>query len=116
MREILSAMDAGNERAKLAFQIYAHRLTREIGGMLAVLEGLDALVFTGGVGENCAPLREQVCRSLAFLGLMLDDAKNAHPGQDQDIAAGESRVRVLVIRANEEWEIARECHRLVFSF
>src|SRR5580698_9233533 len=66
MREILAAIEAGNPRAKLAFDIYAHRLSREIGAMLVVLGGLDALVFTGGVGENCAPLREQVSGQLRF--------------------------------------------------
>jgi acetate kinase len=86
MREILAAIDQGNERARLAFDIYAHRLLREIGGMIAVLAGLDVLVFTGGVGENCAPLRERVAESLAFL-----------------------KPKILVIHAEEEWEIAREC-------
>ena len=67
MREILTAVDRGEPRAQLAFDIYAHRLVREIGSMLAVLGGADALVFTGGVGENCAPLRERVVRQLEFL-------------------------------------------------
>jgi acetate kinase len=113
MRDVLNAIEAGNERARIAFDVYAHRLTREIGGMLAVLGGVDALVFTAGVGENCAPLRQVVCERLAFLGLTLDTAKNAQPDLDEDIAAPDSHVRVLVIRANEEWEIARECHRLI---
>jgi acetate kinase len=91
MREVLAAMDQGNERARLAFDIYTHRLLREIGGMIAVLGGLDALVFTGGVGENCAPLRERVAENLEFL-----------------------KPRILVIHAEEEWEIAREC-RLLFT-
>jgi len=73
---------------------------------------VDALVFTGGVGENCAPLRETVCGRLGFLGLKLDGAKNAEPKLDQDVSAAESLVRVLVVRAQEEWEIARECHQL----
>ena len=116
MREIVEAMAAGNSRAHLAFDIYAHRLMREVGGMLAVLGGVDALVFTGGVGENCAPLRQMVCDGLAFLGLKLDETKNAQPRLDEDIATPDSSVRVLVIRANEEWEIARECHKLVSRF
>jgi acetate kinase len=112
MREILAAIAQGNQRARLAYEIYAHRLTREIGAMLAVLGGLDALVFTGGIGENCAPLRQDVCAQLGFLGLKLDPARNAHPDLDQNIAAAGSPVPVLVIRADEDWEIARECHRL----
>jgi len=111
MREVLAAMEAGNDRARLAFEIYAHRLVREIGGMLGVLGGLDALVFTGGVGENCPPLRKIVCDRLAFLGVKLDANKNDRPNPDEDIAAAASRIRVLVVRANEEWQIARECHR-----
>lgn len=110
MRKIESAIDAGNQRAQLAFDVYVHRLLRELGAMLAVLGGADAIIFTGGVGENSARLRERVCDNLGFLGLELDAAKNARPGADQDIAAPDSRLRVLVIRAQEEWEIARECH------
>jgi len=112
MREIQSAMDAGKERAQLAFDLYVHRLVRELGGMLAVLGGVDAIVFTGGVGENSPRIRARACANLGFLGLELDAEKNAHPSSDDDIAAPHSRVRVLVIRAQEEWEIARECHRL----
>ncbi|HTS46665.1 MAG TPA: acetate kinase [Bryobacteraceae bacterium] len=112
MREIVQAMQKGNERGQLAYDVFAHRLTREIGAMLAVLGGLDALVFTAGIGENCAPLRETVCAGLGFVGLKLDSGSNANPKLDQDISAAESLVRVLVIRAQEEWEIARECRKL----
>lgn len=112
MREILAAIEQGNPRAKLAFDIYAHRLCREVGSMLAVLGGLDALVFTGGVGEHCAPLRERVCAQLGFLGLRLDFQKNASAHPDVEIAAADSAIRVLVIQANEELEMARECVRL----
>ena len=111
MREILEAVEKGNERARLAYDIYAHRLTREIGAMLAVLGGADAIVFTGGIGENCAPLRKDVCEQLQFAGLKLDASKNARPDLDQNIAAAGSSVQVLVIRADEDGEIARECRR-----
>jgi acetate kinase len=113
MRDILAAAESGHERALLAFDVYVHRLVREMGGMLAVLGGLDALVFTGGVGENCPPLRDAAARQFAFLGLKLDPAKNAAPHRDQDVAAADSAVHVLVIHAEEEWEIARECYRIV---
>ena len=113
MREILAAIEKGNERARLAYDIYAHRLTREIGAMLAVLGGVDAIVFTGGIGENCSPLRAEVClRSSRFLGLKLDAAKNVSPTLDENIAAPDSPVQILVIRADEDSEIARECLRL----
>jgi acetate kinase len=113
MREILAAIGRGDGRARLAFDVYTHRLCREIGAMTASLGGLDALVFTAGIGENCPPLRTAACERLAFLGMRLDEAKNAHPAMDSDIAAADSRVRVLVIRADEDWAIACECHRLL---
>lgn len=112
MREILAAMDRGHERARLAFDIYVHRLCREIGGMVASLGGFDALLFTAGIGENCPPLRAAVCRRLAFWNIRLDAAKNAQTPGDVDIAAAESAVRVLVVHTDEDWEIARECVRL----
>jgi acetate kinase len=115
MRAILEAIEHGNERARLAYDIYAHRLTREIGAMLAVLGGVDAIVFTGGIGENCAPLRRDVCEQLGFAGVRLDAAKNAGRKQDENIATPESAVTVLVIDADEDWEIACECRRLVSS-
>lgn len=112
MREVLASMAAGNPRAKLAFDIYAHRLFRETGAMLAVLGGIDALVFTGGVGEHCAPLRERLCAQFGFLGLRLDPDKNGQARADVEISRAESLVRVLVIAADEELEMARECARL----
>jgi acetate kinase len=115
MREILEAIEKGSERARLAYDIYAHRLTREVGAMLAVLGGVEAIVFTGGIGENCVPLRRDVCAQLRFLGLELDLEKNALPRLDQNIAAVGSAVEVLVIRADEDGEIARECLRLAQS-
>jgi acetate kinase len=113
MREILDAMAQGNERARLAFDVYAHRLCLGIGAMLASLGGVEALVFTAGVGENCAPLRERVAKQFEFLGLGIDREKNNTSPVDEDIATPESKVRVLVIRAEEDWEIARECHRVL---
>ena len=112
MRNILEAMKAGNSRARLAFDIYIHRLQAGIGAMVAVLGGLDALVFTAGVGENSPEVRSSTCSQLGFLGLRLDEKKNVQPSLDEDIAASDSAVRVLVIRAQEDWAIARECWNL----
>jgi acetate kinase len=114
MREIAAAMKKGTERAKLAFDIYVHRLVSGIGAMVASLGGINALIFTAGVGENSAEVRAEACEKLAFLDLRLDAASNEKvssekPARDQDIAAADSRVRVLVIRAQEEWAIARSC-------
>lgn len=109
MREILSAIDRGDERARLAFDIYVHRLCREIGGMVASLEGIDCLLFTAGIGENCPPLRAAACRQLAFLGIRLDEAKNQSIAEDADLATTDSAVRVLMVRTDEDWEITRQC-------
>jgi acetate kinase len=113
MREILTAIQQGHERAKLAFDIYVHRLRTAIGSLAAALGGMDALVFTAGVGENSADVRAAACSTLEFLGVKLDSDKNARPSLDQDISASDSRVRVLVIRAQEDWAIATECWKLM---
>ena len=113
MRQILAAMRNGSDRAKLAFAIYVHRLRVSIGAMAAVLGGIDALVFTAGVGENSPEVRAAACENLGFLGVKLDAKKNAGPSLDQDISADGSSVRVFVIAAQEDWGIARECWKLV---
>jgi acetate kinase len=77
--------------------------------MIAVLQGLDALVFTGGVGENSSAVREALCKGLAFLGVAIDPSISVRPEVDQNVAAAGSSVPVLVIHAQEEWEIAHEC-------
>jgi acetate kinase len=115
MREIVAAMKKGHARAKLAFEIFVHRLQSSIGAMIGVLGGLDALVFTAGIGENSPEVRAAACSTLKFAGLQLDAAKNAQPAADQDISQPESKFGVLVIRAQEDWAIARECWRLTSS-
>jgi acetate kinase len=112
MREILAAVKNGHERAKLAFDIYVHRLQAGIGSMIAVLGGVDALVFTAGVGENSPEVRAAVCEKFTFLDLNLDPRKNEKVSPDVDISAPDSAVRVLVIRAQEDWMIARACWNL----
>jgi acetate kinase len=113
MREILAAMKIGHERAKLAFDIYIHRLRSGIGAMVAVLGGVDALIFTAGVGENSPEVRAAVCEDFGYLGLTLDPEKNLRHSSDQDIATADSSVRVLVISAQEDWAIAQKCWRLL---
>ena len=122
MRGILAASKNGNDpakqaRAKLALDMYVHRLSSGIGAMVAVLGGVDALIFTAGVGENSPEVRAAVCDSFAFLGVRLDEVKNAQSpldnDKDKDISAPDAAVRVLVIRAQEDWMIARECWNLV---
>jgi acetate kinase len=112
MRQIVAAMKKGNPRAQLAFDIFVHRLRSCIGSMIAVLDGIDALIFTAGIGENSLEVREAACANFSHLALKLDHAKNSHPTLDQDISAPGSPVRVLVIRAQEDWAIARACWQL----
>ena len=112
MRQIGEAIIQGNERAQLALDIYIHRLRAGIGAMLASLGGLDALIFTAGVGENSAVVRAAACEAFGFLGLKLDGEKNQHSPVDEDIAAVDSAARVLAIHTQEDWEIARECWKL----
>jgi acetate kinase len=109
LRSILRVMHEGNEQAKLAFEMYIHRFRACLGQMLASLGGLDVLVFTAGVGENSAIVREKVCEGFAFLGLKLDPQKNAQFPVNQDISTTDSLIRVLVIHTEEDWAIAEEC-------
>ena len=109
LRIILQAMQEGNEQAKLAFEMYIHRFRACLGQMLASLEGLEVLVFTAGVGENSAIVREKVCEGFSFLGLKLDLQKNAQSPVNQDISTTDSLIRVLVIHTEEDWAIAEEC-------
>ncbi|WP_254566678.1 acetate kinase [Oscillatoria sp. HE19RPO] len=109
IRDIKTAIQEGNERAKLAFDMYVYRLRSQIGAMLPILGGLDVLVFTGGVGENHPNLRSAACEGFEFLKLHIDPHKNQNSPIDADIATTDSKVRVFVIQAQEDWAIAREC-------
>ena len=109
MRTVLQAVKEDNQRAKLALSMYIYRLCYFIGAMIASLGGIDALTFTGGVGENSPEVRAKTCEAFRFLTLELDQAKNAASPLDQDIATPQSAVRVLVVHTEEDWEIAREC-------
>ncbi len=112
MRQIVTAMKDGHPRAKLAFEIFVHRLQTAIGAMIAALGGIDALVFTAGIGENSPDVRAAACANFGFLGLKLDPAKNTQSPADQEISPSDSGVRVLIVRAQEDWAIARDCWRL----
>jgi acetate kinase len=110
LREIDKAIAAGNTRAKLALDIYIDRLTSKIGSLLPNLGGVDALIFTGGVGENHAGIRAAVADKLTFLGVKIDPALNSLPMTlDCDLATAQSSVRILTIHTQEEWEIAKAC-------
>lgn len=108
LRTIIKAIDDGNMQAQLALDIYIYRLQKAIGSMVASLNGIDALVFTAGVGENSAIVRARTCLGLSYLGLHLSLAANNEQPQDINIAAADSQVQVLVIKTQEDWAIAQQ--------
>ncbi|MCR5889058.1 acetate kinase [Hymenobacter sp. J193] len=114
MRDIGAALTAGDARAQLAYDLYAYRIRQYIGAYVAVLGGLDAVVFTAGVGENDALVRRLACQDMAFFGLELDEAANQQrvPGL-REINLPTSRAKILVVPTNEELEIARQCAALL---
>jgi acetate kinase len=112
MRDVLEAANKSNDRAKLAVNIFVHRLQAGIAAMAASLAGVDAIVFTAGIGENAPSVRLDACAKLRFLGVELDEEKNSSIKPDGEISTPTSKVHVFVIRAQEDWSIARECVRL----
>jgi acetate kinase len=113
LRDIKSAADQGDARARLAIDVFMHSLRHWIGAFWFELGGCDALVFTAGIGENNPWLREAACTGLSDLGLRLDLKANAGAAPAANLAASDSRTRVLVIPANEELVVAREAARLL---
>ena len=116
MRDISAALTAGDARASLAYDLYAYRIRQYIGAYAAVLNGVDAIVFTAGVGENDALVRSKVCQNMEFFGLALNEAKNQQraPGL-RELNQPEGQVKILVIPTAEELEIARQCADLLSS-
>ncbi len=112
MRDIMERMEAGDERCKLAFEMFCYRVRKYVGAYAAVLEGVDAVVFTGGIGENSPEVRTQVCKGLEFMGLELDEALNAKRGQIEVSKPG-SKGKLLVIPTNEELMIALDTKALI---
>jgi acetate kinase len=108
MREIIARAAAGERTAGLALDVYAHRLRAGIAAMAAALGGLDALVFTGGVGEHAAGVRARATTGLAFLGVAIDEDRNRDAGGDTEIGLAGAAVRTLVLTAREDLEIARQ--------
>lgn len=114
MREIRTAMDEGNQKAQLAFDMFTYRIKKYVGAYAAVLEGLDVLIFTGGIGENHSITRELVCQGLEFMGVKLDLAKNNEiHGDEAIISTPDSSVKVVVIPTDEEYMIALDTVTIV---
>lgn len=114
MREIWKLIEDGNEQAEMAMEIYLHRLLKYVGAYWALLGGLDALTFTAGVGENDPGVRWELCRSLAFMGVKIDQELNEeHFTREAIISTPDSAVKVLVVPTNEELAIAQQVYSLV---
>ena len=112
-RDIEEAVAEGNERAALALKVFAHKVRFYIGAYIAEMNGVDAIIFTAGVGENDVTMREIICNNLGNLGIKLDPVKNKVRGKEVDIATEDSRVRLLLIPTNEELMIARDTFNIV---
>lgn len=113
MRDIEDAIAAGNERAKLAMDMYEYRILKYIGAYTAVLGGVDVIVFTAGVGENSPELREAICEKLAYMGITLDKEANRSRGKEVEISGKDSKVKVVVIPTDEELVIAQDTAMIV---
>jgi acetate kinase len=108
MRELEAA---GTPQAQQAIEYFVHRIRRELGAMTAILSGLDALVFSGGIGENSSRIRDSVCRDFEWLGIEIDEKRNA--AGETTVSSDRSPVQVFVIPTNEEKMIARHTAQLL---
>jgi len=114
LRDVIKASETGNKRAKLALDVYTYRIRKYVGAYAAAMGGLDAVVFTAGVGENSSIIRKMILDKLEFMGIKIDDSKNKRAvGKEMDISTSDASVRTLVIPTNEELVIAMETERLV---
>ncbi len=114
MRDITSSLQQGDANARLAYEMYAYRIKKYIGAYAAALNGLDALIFTAGVGENDALTRRLACKDLSYLGIQLDEEANSKREQGiRELQSAESKVKILIVPTNEELEIAGLCYRLM---
>ena len=112
-RDITDAMLAGDERARMTIEAYCYRVAKYIGAYAAAMNGIDAIVFTAGLGENNAIVRKEICSYFTFLGVEIDDEQNAKRGEDVVISTENSKIKVLVVPTNEELKIAKETLELV---
>ena len=112
-RDLAEAMEQGNEQAAVAVEAFCYRVAKHIGAYTAALNGVDAIVFTAGIGENAAHIRSMICEYLGFLGITIDEEKNAVRGKETEISTPDSKVSVFVIPTNEELAIARETAALL---
>jgi acetate kinase len=113
LRDIQAAAEKGDRQCSLALDMMVYRIRKYIGAYTAVLNGLDVLVFTAGIGENSALVREQVCHEMDYLGIAIDPVRNENKAQGiWEIQSGDSRIKILIVPTNEELEIARQTYDL----
>ena len=112
-RDIENAVQAGNERADLARRIFIYRVKKYIGAYAAAMNGVDVIVFTGGIGENDAYIRAEVTKGLTYLGIDFDESKNTVRGEEAILTTPESKVKVCIIPTDEEWMIASDTQALI---
>ncbi len=112
-RDLEAAMNDGNERCKLALETFCYRVAKYVGSYVAAMNGVDAIAFTAGVGENNSKARAEICQYLGYLGITIDETANAVRGEDRIISTKDSKVTVLSVPTNEELAIARETVNLV---
>lgn len=115
MREVIQEMKAGDKKSKYAFDIFCYRVTKYIGAYAAAMGGLDAVVFTGGIGENSAEVRKACCANMQYFGITIDDTANESPEKEKTITTAESDTKVFVIPTNEELVIALDTQAIVDS-
>ena len=111
MRDLLDVQDT-NEHAKLAINIFINRVIKYVGQYVAEMNGVDAIVFTAGIGENSVPVRKMIVDKLSYFGVKLDDEKNNVRGEEVEISTSDSKVKALLIPTNEELMIARDVESL----
>ena len=112
-RDLEAAAKAGNKRAELAIDVFAYRVAKYVGAYTAAMNGVDNIVFTAGIGENCSFVRTKICSYLGYLGITIDEEANGKRGEEIIISTPDSKVKVLVVPTNEELAIARETVALV---
>jgi len=116
MRDLEAASDAGNERAILTLDMYAHRVKKYIGSYAAVMNGVDLIIMTGGIGENSCNTRKLVFSDMDYLGIKFNfDLNKGLRGKDETLSLPDSKVRVMTITTNEELVIAMDTQRLIFG-
>ncbi len=113
LRSVRTASEEGHERAQLAYDMYSNSVKKYIGQYIAVMGGVDAIVLTAGVGENCEKMRRMIFAGLQPLGIILDEERNRERGFEREISADNSQVRIIIIPTNEEFMIARDTYELV---